>query len=425
MLDASSDQLAEILEAVANQDFSTLPTGNDRASRALRTIIEGLRADALRRMDRVINTTMQTNELAISNASIVISSENIGSASQSVAATSEELSAAVIMIDKSVGDCRALAKSMREAAIDSEAKVGGAVAANQTSNNAMTAVRHNSEALSRATDGISEAVRAIDSIARQTNLLALNASVEAARAGDAGRGFAVVAQEVRSLSDQTKSATNSISDLVETLKAEVKSITQKISDAEQAASGAQLELKDVNSDINQISGNLGGLDDAIAEIALAINEQSDATAELAKSATDASQLADQNLESVNAAQAAIDVMVSMSGKELGMIAEIEVPNKVTRLAKADHVIWKKRLADMFSGKTMLSEAELSSHHSCRLGKWYYSDAAKDFKQSPNFRALEPPHAKVHDAGIKSVKLFNNRDQEGALRCLREVEAASD
>lgn len=70
------------------------------------------------------------------------------------------------------------------------------------------------KALSESGARIQEAVGWIEKVAGQTRLLSLNASIEAARAGEAGRGFSVVAHEVKELATSTSEANGRIARIV-------------------------------------------------------------------------------------------------------------------------------------------------------------------------------------------------------------------
>ncbi|MEI8354584.1 MAG: methyl-accepting chemotaxis protein [Deltaproteobacteria bacterium] len=62
---------------------------------------------------------------------------------------------------------------------------------------------------------IGNIVNVIKEITKRTNLLALNASIIAAQAGENGRNFGVVADEIRNLSQQTRSSTAEITCIIE------------------------------------------------------------------------------------------------------------------------------------------------------------------------------------------------------------------
>lgn len=136
------------------------------------------------------------------------------------------------------------------------------------------------EKIREASNKIAEIISSIEEIASQTNLLALNASIEAARAGEAGKGFAVVATQVGTLSEQSSEA--------------AKNTKQLIQNAIQAVEDGTKLANSTAESLLLVVENAKTVGDVIDEIAVASEEQADATAQITEGVNQIAQVVESN-----------------------------------------------------------------------------------------------------------------------------------
>jgi len=103
-------------------------------------------------------------------------------------------------------------------------------------------------------------------ISSQTNLLALNASIEAARAGEAGKGFAVVADEIRILADQTRSATEEITSILDTLVVEAQNVSGQVGKSVETNLAQSELIKETSEHFQSIQASIEELNAEIAVV---------------------------------------------------------------------------------------------------------------------------------------------------------------
>ncbi len=141
---------------------------------------------------------------------------------------------------------------------------------------------------------IGKVVADITDISEQTNLLALNATIEAARAGEAGKGFAVVANEIKALSVQTNEAT-------EDIKEKIKGIEQ--------TTGITI------SGIERLSQIIDTINEIVAKIAVAVEEQAKTTTEVSENISNISL----GLNDINENTAEIATVSEKMADDIGVI----------------------------------------------------------------------------------------------------------
>ncbi len=260
---------------------------------------------------RGINKTLSriSDSLAAGAEQTAGAANQVSASSQSLAEGASEQAASLEETSASLAEISSMTK--RNAENSTNAKV----LANQTRQAAdlgATNMAEMSQAMTgikTSSDNVAKIIKTIDEIAFQTNLLALNAAVEAARAGEAGAGFAVVADEVRSLAQRSAVA--------------AKETATKIADAiQQSEQGVQISAK-VAESLQEIVTKTRQVDDLVAEIAAASNEQSQGINQISAATSQMESVTQNNAASAEESASASEELNAQAGTLQGIVGELQ------------------------------------------------------------------------------------------------------
>lgn len=214
-------------------------------------------------------------QVGASSAEISAASRQMLEGAKDQAVKIEGSTAAVTELSTSIQQVASNAIEATKVARQSNDAVGQAIESMNHIRQTVDEAAEKMQELGESGKRIGNIVEVIRQISEQTSLLALNASIEAAHAGEQGRGFAVVADEVSSLARRVGQSAKDIEDLIATIK-------EQTADAVGTMQAGTHEVESGTRLVGNTLANLKQIIDVIQDTASAVQEQAEASDEIAR-----------------------------------------------------------------------------------------------------------------------------------------------
>lgn len=158
--------------------------------------------------------------------------------------------------------------------------------------------------LSEQGQAIGQIIATVEDLSAQSNLLAVNAAIEAAKAGEHGKGFGVVAQEVRSLAEQSREATNQVRTILGDIQKATASAVMATEQGAKAVEGGGRQSAIAGEAINALTVSATEAAQAATQIAASSNQQLIGVDQVAGAMESIRQASTQNVASAQQLEAA-------------------------------------------------------------------------------------------------------------------------
>jgi len=324
----NTEVMSQVLAALSEGNFRfEVPSSPNRefdqvlhGFRSMQVNLRAIIADVISGSTRVKDDADNLRELALG---LMHRSEQQSDGINGVAAALEELSVSVSEISEATNKSSTHANNALNVVEEGASAMSQSTQATDSVARVVQDARVNIEELNSAVTRISTVTHTITEIAEKTNLLALNAAIEAARAGESGRGFAVVADEVRKLAEMTRQSTTEITTTVHDVQNGTHKALQTMEKAVNEVSLGTTLIAQANQSLGAIRQASQGVAQSAGDISAMLEQQSQASLEVATSMERMSALTESNVAGIRELDGSAKTLANTSRELRSLVQHFE------------------------------------------------------------------------------------------------------
>ncbi|HEX7952855.1 MAG TPA: CHASE3 domain-containing protein [Burkholderiales bacterium] len=268
--------MAELAGQIAAGDLRSAfkpQSAKDVLGNAFARMVEDLRAQTESLIEGANVLGSAASEIVASTAQLASSASESAAAVSETTATVEEVRQTAQIASQKAKLVSDSAQKAAQISLSGRKSTEDVAAGMNRIRQQMEAIAASMVRLSEQSQAIGQIIATVEDLATQSNLLAVNAAIEAAKAGEHGKGFSVVAQEVKSLAEQSRQATNQVRTILGDIQKATGAAVMATEEGGKAVEAGTRQTEVAGGSINALASSVNEAAQSATQIAASSQQQ--------------------------------------------------------------------------------------------------------------------------------------------------------